>query len=198
MMSTRAPALRQAFTGLAVIALLAACSEQGPAEPRATSPARLTAAETNAVADARFPELGSCGKLQAPEGSKVTFRTYASGVQIYRWNGASWSFVAPSADLFADAGMNGLVGTHFGGPTWLTVSGSRVVGSVRDRCIADPASIPWLLLDAVASGSGVFEQTTLIQRLNTVGGNAPAAAGSVVGEEVRVPYLAEYVFYWTM
>jgi len=36
---------------------------------------------------------------------------------------------------------------------------------------------------------------TFIQRVNTVGGNAPAAAGTFVGEETRVPYSAEYLFY---
>ena len=29
---------------------------------------------------------------------------YAEGVQIYRWNGTSSIFVAPEAELFADAG----------------------------------------------------------------------------------------------
>jgi len=36
---------------------------------------------------------------------------------------------------------------------------------------------------------------TQIQRVNTVGGNAPANPGSVTGEEARVPYTAEYFFY---
>jgi len=36
---------------------------------------------------------------------------------------------------------------------------------------------------------------TFIQRINTVGGNAPAAPGTVVGEEANVPYTAEYLFY---
>ena len=36
---------------------------------------------------------------------------------------------------------------------------------------------------------------TFIQRVNTTGGIAPAAPGTTVGEEARVPYTAEYFFY---
>jgi len=202
MTSIAFPTLRYALATIGAATLLAGCADRAPVAPRrqaAGAPSlALSAPELAAAADPRFPELGSCQQnLQVPEGSRVTFHVYATGVQIYRWNGASWGFVAPAADLFADAGGNGLVGTHFAGPTWLTVSGSRVVGTVATnrRCTPDPTAIAWLKLDAAASGSGVFEQTTLIQRVNTAGGLAPAAAGSYVGEEARVPYTAEYYFY---
>jgi hypothetical protein len=70
------------------------------------------------------------------------------------------------------------------------------VGAVVDRCTHDASAIPWLLLRAVSSeGPGVFDGVTYIQRINTVGGNAPAQAGGVVGEEARVPYTTEYLFY---
>ena len=36
---------------------------------------------------------------------------------------------------------------------------------------------------------------TYIQRVNTVGGLAPAEPGDFVGQEVEVPYTAEYYFY---
>ena len=36
---------------------------------------------------------------------------------------------------------------------------------------------------------------TYIQRVNTVGGNAPTDPGDFVGEVVEVPYTAEYYFY---
>lgn len=189
--------LQRALAVLAAAALVTACAERMPGEPDGRSRALLTSAEAAAASDGRLPELGICQNLRVPEGSKVSFRVFGKGVQIYRWTGTSWLFVAPSADLFADAGGNGLVGTHFGGPTWRTLSGSTVVGTVAKdgRCTPNPDAIAWLLLDAAASGSGVFEQTTLIQRLNTVGGNAPTAPGKVVGEEARVPYTADYYFY---
>jgi len=98
--------------------------------------------------------------------------------------------------LYADAGLHGAVGVHYAGPTWMSMSGSKVVATVNKRCPVDPNSIPWLLLDAVtADGPGIFDRVTQIRRVNTVGGNAPAAPGTVVGEEVQVHYTAEYFFY---
>ena len=136
--------------------------------------------------------------MQVPAGNKVSFHGFAVGVQIYRWNGTSWNFVAPEAMLFADAGDDGVVGIHFGGPTWQSNSGSKVVGTVIERCTPDPDAIPWLGLGSVpesTEGPGIFADVTFIQRLNTVGGIAPTAPGSFVGEMARVPYTADYFFY---
>jgi hypothetical protein len=133
--------------------------------------------------------------LQVQAGNKVSFHVYAEGVQIYRWNGTSWSFIAPEAVLFAD-GDDGAVGIHYAGPTWESVSGSKVVGTVLERCTPDPEAIAWLLLEAVSNeGPGIFRRVTFIQRVNTVDGNAPSDPGGFPGEEVRVPYTAEYFFY---
>ena len=104
--------------------------------------------------------------------------------------------MAPEAVLFADAGDHGVVGIHFGGPTWQSNSGSRVVGAVIDHCTPDPDSIPWLLLGAAPTqGPGIFDGVTFIQRLNTVGGNAPSVPGDFPGQVANVPYTADYVFY---
>jgi hypothetical protein len=131
-----------------------------------------------------------------PESTKLAFHTFATGVQIYRWSGSAWVFVAPSAQLFADAEGTGVVGNHSAGPTWESTSGSKVVGAVLKRCPGAPNAIPWLLLRAVsAEGPGVFNRVTHIQRVNTVGGNAPAGAGTATGETASVPYTAEYFFY---
>ncbi len=71
-----------------------------------------------------------------------------------------------------------------------------MVGSTIARCTPNTNAIPWLLLKAVANDTpGIFQTATHVQRLNTVGGLAPAAAGSYVGEERDVPYTAEYYFY---
>jgi hypothetical protein len=52
------------------------------------------------------------------------------------------------------------------------------------------------LLGAVSSeGPGIVHRVTYIQRVNTVGGLAPADPGDVPGEVARVPYTAEYFFY---
>src|SRR6266481_4078054 len=56
--------------------------------------------------DSAPPALPSplCDSLRIPDGNTLTFHAYAIGVQIYRWDGATWVFVAPSATLYADPG----------------------------------------------------------------------------------------------
>lgn len=154
------------------------------------------------VAAAATLSLGSagarneCDSLRPPARSKLAAHFHATGVQIYRWSGRVWTFVAPEAVLYADTGRKEKVGKHFAGPTWESVGGSTVVGGAARRCTPDPAAIPWLSLTAVSGDRpGVFRRVTFIQRMHTVGGLAPSAPGSVVGEEARVPYSAEYLFY---
>jgi hypothetical protein len=147
--------------------------------------------------DPRAPELaGECAKLRVEAGHKVIAHAYAEGVQIYRWNGSSWSFVGPEAVLYVDEGGEGEIGIHYGGPTWESASGSKVVATVDERCTPDPDAIPWLRLKTSHSeGPGIFDGVTFIQRVNTEGGLAPSDPGEFVGEVVRVPYTAEYYFY---
>jgi len=146
--------------------------------------------------DDRPPDLGDCQQLQVAPGNKVALQVLGVGTQNYQWDGATWKFVAPEATLYANEGQNGVVGTHFGGPTWQSNSGSTVVGTVLDKCTPDPDSIPWLLLGAAeTTGPGIFEDVTYIQRLNTKGGNAPTTPGAAVGDIAKVPYSADYVFY---
>lgn len=146
----------------------------------------------------RTPELppGICDSVQVPPGNKVAFHAYALGVQIYKWNGASWVFVAPEATLYASHNYRGKVGTHYAGPTWESNSGSNVIGRRLAGCSVDSTAVDWLLLEAISTdGPGVFNGTTYIQRVNTVGGKAPTIPGGFVGAEARVPYTAEYYFY---
>lgn len=145
----------------------------------------------------RPPDLPpGCERLEITDGSELIFHAFAIGVQIYRWNGAAWDFVAPQANLYADEGYHGLVATHYAGPTWESNSGSKVVGLRADGCMPDTTAIPWLVLDSVRNeGRGIFAHVSHIQRLNTIGGLKPATPGSSVGDEVRVPYTAEYCFY---
>lgn len=187
---------------MAASALIAGCAGEAPLSP--TSPAPVTAAtqgdvvamSTAAGNGQRGVDLGACSNLQSPSGSKLAFHVYAAGVQIYRWNGTSWVFVAPSAVLSADAGGHSTVGTHYAGPTWESNSGSTVVGTVLERCTVSTSAIQWLALTAVSSdGPGIFDGITFIQRVNTVGGTAPTSPGTFVGQTVNVPYTAEYYFY---
>jgi hypothetical protein len=137
-----------------------------------------------------------CDGVQVPAGNKVSFHVYARGVQIYRWDGTAWVFVAPSATLFADANYNSQVGIHYAGPTWESNSGSIVRATRVTGCTPDPTAIPWLRLQSVmTSGPGVFGSVTYIQRVNTQGGVAPASPGDSIGASVEAPYKAEYYFY---
>lgn len=142
--------------------------------------------------------------LAVTAADKLTHIVPADGVQIYQCKpdqaDASkfvWSFVAPEAALFDQAGQT--IGTHYGGPTWEGNDGSKVVGAVKERADApDADAIPWLLLDIKSTeGDGIFGQVSAIHRLETVGGKAPATGCDAdhVDEEVRVPYTAVYYFY---
>src|SRR5262249_16435542 len=124
--------------------------------------------------DQRAPDLSDVPNLQVPAGSKGAAHAYAEGVQIYRWDGQSWICVSPGGVLFGDEEGEAVVGVHYAGPTWESVSGSKVVGTVLERGTPDPDAIPWLLLGVVSNeGPGIFDRVTFIQRVNTVGGKAP-------------------------
>ena len=181
---------RTSIAGVAAM-LLAACAADAPtATERLSAPAAAFARGGNTQ-----PELGTCDRLAAPEGSTFAFHAYAKGVQIYRWDGLQWAPVGPSAGLYADAAYTGLVGTHFGGPRWQSNSGSTVRGEVIDRCVFDANAVPWLTLKGIPeSGPGVFAHANFIQRVNTVGGKAPSTSGTL-NQIVEIPYTAEYYFY---
>jgi hypothetical protein len=172
---------------LAAGAALAGCADEttlGPAE-RLVIPA----------AASRGVDLGQCDDISVPAGSTLVLHAYAEGVQSYQWDGGTWAPRGPSATLYAEADYTGVIGTHFGGPTWKSNSGSFVVGQLNKPCEVGPADIPWLLLNGIRSeGPGIFEGVRSIQRVNTVGGRAPTAPGSL-GELRNVPYTAEYFFY---
>jgi len=128
----------------------------------------------------------------------------AKGVQIYECRarkdaslGHEWAFVAPEAELFDAKGK--VIGRHGAGPYWLATDGSRIVGSLKQRADAPVAgAIPWLLIGAKSNGTeGAFSQVTSIQRVNTVGGVAPATpcTADSAGKSARVDYTADYYFF---
>ncbi len=142
--------------------------------------------------------------LRVPANSELTLRAHAAGVQIYRCSAGKddaaqfeWALKAPEADLFDHSGKK--IGNHYAGPTWEATDGSKVMGTVVERAGGpNPHAIAWLLLSAKStSGNGVFTRVRFIQRLRTVGGNAPSDGCDQAseGREVRVAYSAEYWFY---
>jgi hypothetical protein len=175
------------------------------AMPRAT-PALATAAVIAAglvaalAGCAARPAAPTPATLEPAATLKPLMSVGATGVQIYECRpGASgaapaWAFVAPEAVLLDGRGQS--LGSHGAGPFWLANDGSRVVGSVRARADAPVAgAVPWLLLEARSTGvAGVFSGVSAIQRINTVGGIAPADGcdALTLGRQVRVPYQADY------
>jgi Protein of unknown function (DUF3455) len=141
-----------------------------------------------------------------PAATEQLFATLAArGVQIYECRAkkddprsTQWAFVAPQADLFDAQGR--LVGKHYAGPKWESLDGSKVAGSVKASADAPrAAAIPWLLLTTRSEGpDGAFAKTTSIQRINTVGGLAPAAddcSTATLGKGARVDYTADYMMF---
>jgi FtsP/CotA-like multicopper oxidase with cupredoxin domain len=140
-------------------------------------------------------------QLQPPANEQLILQVHAKGDQVYTCKEDvtqfTWTLKAPDAQLFDNDGKP--FGKHFAGPSWEAKDGSRVTGkAVANAPSSDADSIPWLLVNIVShEGSGVLSRATTIQRLNTKGGKAPATGcdASHAGQEVRVPYSADYLFY---
>lgn len=143
-------------------------------------------------------QQGIPAKLAPPEGAQLIGKYAAKGVQIYvcsTKNGANeWTFKAPEAQLTDSNGK--LFAEHYAGPTWEAPDGSKIVGKAVANDPAPKAdSIPWLLLSAEPSGSGVLAGARFVQRINTSGGAGPTGTCETAGTERRVDYTADYVFY---
>ncbi len=141
-----------------------------------------------------------------PAAAHVLYTTEGRGVQIYRCTeqGSSfqWTFESPEATLF-DSSTQRQVGSHGAGPTWTWKDGSAIVGKVLQKTpSADPASIPWLLLEThpSSSASGALSKVTLVRRSDTHGGNAPVSGCDAEHSDTvtRIPYTATYTFYTAM
>jgi hypothetical protein len=140
-------------------------------------------------------------QIQPPAREQLLLQVHAKGDQVYTCKSDAgqftWTLKAPDAQLFDKDGKP--FGKHFAGPSWEARDGSRVTGkAVANAPSPDADSIPWLLVNILShNGSGVLSRATTIQRLNTKGGKAPASGcdASHVGQEVRVPYSADYLFY---
>jgi hypothetical protein len=140
-------------------------------------------------------------QLQPPANEQLLLQVHAKGDQIYACKSDAaqftWTLKAPDAQLFDQDGKS--FGKHFAGPSWEANDGSRVTGkAVANAPSPDGDSIPWLLVNVINhEGSGALSRATTIQRLNTKGGKAPATGcdASHLGQELRVPYSADYLFF---
>ncbi|QTN23205.1 DUF3455 domain-containing protein [Rhizobacter sp. AJA081-3] len=178
--------MTQTFALLGTVALLSAC---------AAGPSMMA---MKPVDNAALPE-----PVRVPAGAKQTMATTGVGEITYECRekanmaGAhEWVFVAPVATLYgADKKM---VGKYYAGPTWEAADGSKVTGKQLAVAPAMAGSIPLQLVKAEpAMGMGAMQGVSYIQRLNTKGGVAPAAAcdAATKGKRQQVAYEADYVFY---
>ena len=168
---------------LGLAALLSACASQPAMKP---------------VDNMTLPEA-----VRAPSGMKQTMSTTGVGEITYECRekkdmaGAhEWVFVAPVATLYSPDRKT--VGKYYAGPTWEAADGSKVTGKQVAVAPAAPGNIPLQLVKAdPAMGAGAMQGVAYIQRLNTKGGVAPAAACTAAnkGQRQQVAYEADYVFY---
>ena len=140
-------------------------------------------------------------QLQPHANEELLLQVHAKGDQVYtcKSDGAqfAWTLKAPEAQLFDKDGKP--FGKHFAGPSWEANDGSRVTGkAIAHAPSPDSDSIPWLLVDVLShDGRGALSRATSMQRINTKGGKPPTSGcdASHVGQEVRAPYSADYLFY---
>ena len=157
--------------------------------------------------------------LEVPAGNEAFLLGRGVGTQNYVCVPAAsighvvWRLFTPQATLFND--QKEQIITHFfspnpvegGSPVRVTWEDSRDTSTIWARAIGaasvSPNAIAWLLLEVVGAQAGPtggtsLSETTFIQRLNTVGGLAPATGCALptdIGKEAFVPYTADYFFF---
>jgi hypothetical protein len=176
----------------------------------------LAAAPLRAEDETRTTPVPS--NLEVPPGHVAFHVAHALGTQNYlclpqaSGSGLAWAFVGPQATLFGDRFEQ--VMTHFlsvnpadgvARATWQhsrdsSATWAAAVASSSDPAFVTPGAIPWLLLEVKGTQAGPrggdrLTATTFIQRVQTVGGAAPAGECSTAGARAFVPYAADYVFY---
>ncbi|WP_229074072.1 DUF3455 domain-containing protein [Actinoplanes sp. DH11] len=140
-------------------------------------------------------------ELAPPAGHVVHAVLKARGVQVYGCTTGAWTLIEPAASLTGvqNRPAKRVTVLHFRGPSWQSdQDGSLVEGdgttAVRAPS-AHPASIPQLRITAkLTRGPGLLGNITYIQRLDTVGGVAPAGACSG-SATTAVSYRAVYRFF---
>jgi len=158
--------------------------------------------------------------IRVPDGNKLFLVRHAVGTQDYVCvpSGGDFKFVlvTPRATLLSDEDHP--AAAHYFSPnpfeggtiraTWdeseeAGIVWGQAIQSSSDSDFVAPGAIGWVLLRAVGAESGTggdesLTATTYIQRLNTVGGQAPSTgcnSTTDVGNQAFVPYVADYLFY---
>ncbi|MEU4695396.1 DUF3455 domain-containing protein [Actinoplanes sp. NPDC023714] len=182
---------------LAAVAVPAGVSFAGTENaPAAASRPATTQADSLLGGEPRVP-----AELNPPAGNVVHAVLKAKGVQVYGCTAGAWTLIEPAASLTGVTlrPARKVTALHYRGPSWQSdQDGSLVEGdgaSAVRAPSAHPDSIPQLRITAKSTrGDGVFGEVTYIQRLDTVGGVAPAGACSGSATKA-VPYRAVYRFF---
>jgi hypothetical protein len=167
--------------------------------------------KTPLLTSAALVALTACSTMTVPDvpaaiavssGHRVTMVALGAGDLTYECRaksggatGFEWAFAGPNAVLSMNQQA---VGKYYGGPTWESNDGSKVTGKQLAVAPAGPGAIPLQLVQAnPATGNGAMTGVTYIQRVNTVGGVAPAEPcdAANAGSKKLVKYQADYVFY---
>jgi hypothetical protein len=185
----------RSYVALLVLSWIGGCSAAGSVEEQGVE------VDVAAQALSRAPEVPDV--IKVPEGNRLAFLLDATGFQVYECrtsatapSGYAWTLLAPDADLWKPNGR--FAGTHYAGPTWEYLDGSAVIGARVSGYTDDPASIPWLLLNATShTGKGRMSKVSFIQRLYTSGGLAPATGCDAdhLGAQTSIDYTTTYYFY---
>ncbi|WP_169805994.1 DUF3455 domain-containing protein [Azohydromonas lata] len=156
-----------------------------------------------AVARAAVDNAALPTALRVPPGHELRLWSLGKGEVRYACRrqagaGGGYAWVAgESAGRLYDLYLRE-IGWSYGGPTWKSVDGSKVVGLPLAAAPAGEGHLPLQLLRAAGtSGQGTMQGVSYIQRLNTRGGAAPHQPCDArrVGREMAVGYQAEFVFY---
>lgn len=142
--------------------------------------------------------------VKVPAGHRVVAQTVGVGEITYECRAKKdmagqfeWVFVGPDAVLNDRKGAQ--VGKYYGPPaTWESNDGSRITGTQVAVAPNGAGNIPLQLVKAnPASGAGMMNGVTYIQRVATMGGVAPMAAcdGGKLGARQKVRYQSDYIFW---
>jgi Protein of unknown function (DUF3455) len=179
-----------------IVSSLAACTSY-PTKPAAAS-------MTPSPAMLAFNQSTLPGAVQVPAGHRMVLETVAKGEIAYTCSAKAgmagqfeWVFTGPKAAMSLRNKQS--IGTYFGPPaTWLHSDGSVVTGTQVAVAPNNATSIPLQLVKANPKAqAGAYAETSYIQRVNTVGGIAPAnpCTASIFGVKQTVEYSADYIFW---
>jgi len=196
---------------MVLIGAFAACATEAGAPQGGVSSGRGTGAGSGTAQPWQVTPSGNLARpmmpdpsLEPPASQVPVLIVFGQGVQRYvckekdQAKGTfEWTLKEPQAKLSSADGRE--IGSHSAGPSWQLADGSKAVKKKLLATVPALASdaVPWLLVELESSGKGALAGTQYVQRVDTVGGAAPASGcdAAHAGATHDVDYRATYVFY---